>query len=103
MRIEEHPILKFKRGKIITFKFEGKTLKGYEGETIAAALHANGVRILGESLEKHRPRGFYCAIGNCSSCLMVVDEIPNVKTCVTNLEEGMVVERQKGKGALKND
>jgi len=103
MRIEEHPILKFKRGKKIKFKFEGKILEGYEGETIAAALHSNGVKILGESLEKQRPRGFYCAIGNCSSCLMVVDGIPNVKTCVTNLEEGMEVERQKGKGVLKND
>ncbi len=101
MRIEEHPILKFKRGKKINFKFEGKTLEGYEGETVAAALHANGIMVLGESLEKHRPRGFYCAIGNCSSCLMEVNGIPNVKTCVTKLEEGMEVSKQKGKGELK--
>ncbi|MBN2286062.1 MAG: (2Fe-2S)-binding protein [Tissierellales bacterium] len=101
MRIKEHPILNFNRGKEIHFRFSGKTMIGYEGETVAAALHANGVKVLGESIEKHRPRGFYCAIGNCSSCLMEVDGVPNVKTCVTKLKEGMSVEIQKGKGELK--
>ncbi|OQB22790.1 MAG: Hydrogen cyanide synthase subunit HcnA [Firmicutes bacterium ADurb.Bin182] len=101
MRIEEHPILDFKRGKILNFTFNGEKLTGYEGESIAAALHAAGVKVLGESLNLHRPRGFYCAIGNCSSCLMVVNGVPNVKTCVTELKEGMVVQTQRGKGVLK--
>lgn len=100
MRIENHPVLEFKRGKKIKFIFNGKEIEGYEGETIAAALHAANVKVLGESLFKHRPRGFYCAIGNCSSCLMVVNGVPNVKTCVTDLEEGMIVEIQKGKGNI---
>jgi predicted molibdopterin-dependent oxidoreductase YjgC len=100
MRIEQHPILKFNRGKKLQFTFNGQTLYGYEGETIAAALHANGVKVLGHSLFKHRPRGFYCAIGNCSSCLMVVDGEPNVRTCITDLREGMVVTTQLGKGHI---
>ncbi|MDF2676583.1 MAG: pyridine nucleotide-disulfide oxidoreductase [Bacillota bacterium] len=100
MRIEEHPILDFKRGKKIKFTFNGQEAEGYEGETIAAALHAAGVKVLGKSLFLHRPRGFYCAIGNCSSCLMVVDGVPNVKTCVTDLQEGMEVETQVGKGVI---
>ena len=101
MRIEKHPILEFKRGKPLNFTFNGEPVTGFEGETIAAALHAAGVKVLGESIFLHRPRGFYCAIGNCSSCLMVVDGVPNVKTCVTELREGMVVETQRGKGVLK--
>lgn len=101
MRINKHPILEFKRGKKIKFIFNGKEMEGYEGESIAAALHASGVKVLGQSLFKHRPRGFYCAIGNCSSCLMVVDGVPNVKTCVTDLKEGMVVETQVGRGVIK--
>lgn len=101
MRIDKHPILDFERGKKIKFVFNGEKMEGYENETVAAALHAAGVKVLGESLFKHRPRGFYCAIGNCSSCLMVVDGVPNVKTCVTQLKEGMVVEKQVGKGVLK--
>lgn len=100
MRIEEHPILTFQRGKMLTFIFDGNEYEGFEGESIAAALHAAGIRVLGESLFKHRPRGLYCAIGNCSSCLMVVNGEPNVRTCVTDLEDGMIVEIQHGKGTI---
>lgn len=101
MRIKEHPILSFKLGKEIKFTFDGKEYIGYEGDTIASALHAAGVKVLGHHHETHRPRGFYCAIGNCSSCLMTVNGEPNVRTCVEKLEEGMVVETQKGKGELR--
>ena len=54
-RMEQHPILTFDKGRKVTFTFEGKTLEGYEGESVAAALHANGVRVLHESEVKHRP------------------------------------------------
>lgn len=100
MRIEEHPILKFKRGNKIKFIFNEQQLEGFEGESIAAALHANDVKVLGRSLFKHRPRGFYCAIGNCSSCLMTVNGVSNVKTCITDLEEGMIIQTQEGKGVI---
>jgi hypothetical protein len=43
--IEKHPILEFKHGKKVKFTFDGNEMEGYEGEPIAAALHANGVRI----------------------------------------------------------
>ena len=95
-RIEKHPILDFKKGKEVTFTFEGQELKGYEGDTIAAALHAAGVRSLHETEKKHRHRGLFCAIGNCSSCLMKVNGIPNVRVCVEPLREGITVERQIG-------
>lgn len=100
MRIEQHPILDFEKGKKIKFIFNGKEVEGYEGDTIASALHALDVKVLGESHFKHRPRGFYCAIGNCSSCMMVVDGEPNVKTCITELKSGMVVEIQLGMGGI---
>lgn len=100
-RIKNHPILTFKRERKIKFYFEGKEMWGYEGDTIASALTANGIKVFRESLKYHRPRGFYCAIGNCSSCLMTVNGIPNVRTCITPLEEGMQIERIKGKGELR--
>lgn len=62
MRIEQHPILDFEKGKKVKFLFDGKEMEGYEGEPIAAALHAAGVRVLSHSHKKNRPRGFYCAI-----------------------------------------
>lgn len=100
MRIIEHPILDFNRGKKITFTYNGKKLEAYEGETIAAALHAAGIRTLKKSIHKKRPRGLFCAIGNCSSCLMVVNGRPNVRTCVTKVEAGMVVDEQQGRGDI---
>lgn len=101
MRIKEHPILNFHRGEKITFLFNGQEMDGYSGETVAAALHAAGVRELAKSPNLHRPRGLFCAIGNCSSCLMVVDGQPNIRVCVTRLRPGMKVEVQQGKGDLK--
>ena len=100
MRIEEHPVLSFERGDKITFLFNGREVDAYPNETIAAALHAAGIRKLGESPELHRPRGLFCAIGNCSSCFMTVDGKPNTRVCVVKAEQGMHVEEQRGKGVL---
>lgn len=101
MRIENHPVLAFKKGRPVTFTFDGKILEGFEGEPVAAALHANGIRVLGHSHGRNRPRGFYCAIGNCSSCKMVVNGEANVRVCVEPLKDGMAVETQNGKGELR--
>lgn len=103
MRLEEHPILEFDRGKKVKFYYDGKEVEGYETETIAAALHSAGVRELGHSHDLNRPRGLFCAIGNCSSCFMTVDGVPNVRVCVENVREGIHVETQKGRGSIEND
>jgi len=99
MRIDNHPILAFRRGRPVTFIFDGTSVSAFDNETIAVALHGAGVRVLSHS-QNSRPRGLYCAIGNCSACMMVVDGQANVKTCITLVREGMVVETQAGKGAL---
>jgi len=101
-RIEKHPILKFEKGRKVRFTLDGEEMTGFEGDTIAAALIANGVRDFRESIRLNRPRGFFCAIGRCASCSMVVDGVPNTKVCVTPLREGMTVERQHGRGALRD-
>ena len=97
-RIRDHPILDFPHGRKVNFTWQGEEMWGYEGEPIAAALHALGVRVLHLGHGSGRPRGFFCAIGNCSSCLVVVDGVPNVRACVEPLREGMRVERQDGVG-----
>lgn len=98
--VTEHPILEYRHGREVSFCFDGRELRGYEGEPIAMALHAGGVRIYRVTPEMKRPRGFFCAIGKCSSCFMTVDGVPNVRTCVTPLEAGMRVETQQGKGRI---
>ena len=79
-----------------TFYFDGKELTGYEGEPIAAALKAQGVMIHRYTKKEHKPRGIFCAIGRCTDCVMVVNGKPNIRTCVTPLEEGMKVQTQYG-------
>jgi len=99
MRITDHPILDFERGNSINFRYNGQTISAYENETIAVALHSAGVRILSRS-QKNRTRGLYCAIGNCASCMVIVDGEANIKSCITLVKNGMVVETQTGKGIL---
>ena len=98
LRIDQHPILDFGDRKPLAFTFDGQPMTGLEGDTIASALHAAGVKVLGSHFKTGRPRGYYCAIGNCSSCLMIVDGKANVRTCTEPLRAGMVVETQEGRG-----
>lgn len=101
MRVEHHPILTFQKKDQIRFFYNGELLFGRQGDTIASALHDNGKYEYSKSSKHHRSRGFYCAIGNCGSCNMVVNGVPNVRTCVTLLEEGMKVTTQSDRGVLK--
>lgn len=103
-RIEKHPILgETPERKLVSFTYDGKTLEGYEGEPIAAALRVAGVMAHRYTAKKHEPRGVFCAIGRCTDCVMVVNGKPNVRTCITPLEEGMKVETQYGVSNKKED
>ena len=96
-RITEHPILgTVKKGNIVKFVFDGKEMEGYEGEPIAAALKAADVMVHRYTQKEHNPRGIFCAIGRCTDCVMIVDGVPNVRTCITPLKAGMVVRTQYG-------
>jgi sarcosine oxidase subunit alpha len=95
VRIRSHPIIDFKKRKDLPFYFQNKKLVGEEGDTIASALHAAGIRTLTRSLKYESPRGFFCGIGKCSSCLMRVNGVPNVRTCIAPLQEGVIVEMQE--------
>lgn len=94
-RITHHPIIDFKREKPIKFYFEGKEITAYEGETVASALIASGIKVFRYSKHHKRPLGFFCAIGKCSSCLMEIDGVPNQMTCIRLVKEGMQVKRQE--------
>ncbi|MDC7240457.1 MAG: (2Fe-2S)-binding protein [Spirochaetales bacterium] len=97
MRIKTHPILGEQSHKEeVSFSYNGKQMKGLEGEPIMVALRAAGVMVHRFTGKDHRPRGVFCAIGRCTDCVMVVDGKPNVRTCVTPLREGMKVQTQYG-------
>ncbi len=98
--INIHPILQFSHGKELKFTFDGTTVKAYKGETVAMALYRSGIDIFSKSPKQHRPRGMFCAIGKCSSCMMRVNGIPNIRTCILPIREGMIVEKQERFGKL---
>ncbi len=96
-RIKEHPILGVpEKGKIVEFTFDGREIKGYEGEPVAVALKAAGIMVHRYTKKEHKQRGVFCAIGRCTDCVMVVDGKPNIRTCITPLRQGMKVQTQYG-------
>lgn len=92
----KHPVLgSLRERKKITFKFDGQTYEGYENDTIASALLANGIRTLRQHEESGTPRGIYCNIGHCYECRVTVDGVTNVRACLTPIREGMDIESGK--------
>jgi hypothetical protein len=49
------------RRRTLSFKFNGRVFTGHPGDTLASALIANGVNLIGRNFKYHRPRGFYGA------------------------------------------
>ncbi|MEM8730038.1 MAG: 2Fe-2S iron-sulfur cluster-binding protein [Pseudomonadota bacterium] len=82
------------RAKPLTFKFDDHYFKGAEGDTLASALLANGVRLMGRSFKYHRPRGPWGAWVDDPNAIMTVSRdgrtLPNCPATTTYLEEGMV-------------
>jgi predicted molibdopterin-dependent oxidoreductase YjgC len=103
-RIIEHPVLgPLPEVEMVRITVDGEPVMARKGEMIAAALLATGKKYFRKTVKVHEPRGIYCGIGRCSDCIMTVNGIPNVRTCVTPVEEGMVIETQTGYGAWKQE
>jgi predicted molibdopterin-dependent oxidoreductase YjgC len=83
-------------GRKVLIKVDGKKVEALEGEPIAAALMAKGIRVFRRTRKRGEPRGVFCAIGRCTDCIMTVDGVPNVRTCVTLVREGMEVLTGRG-------
>lgn len=95
-RIMDHPVLgKIDEREKITFTFDGQTYEGYENDTIASALLANGIRTLRKHEESGSPRGIYCNIGHCYECRVTVDGVSNVRACLTPITQNMNIESGK--------
>ena len=102
MRIIEHPVLGNLQDTVeyVNITVDGKPLRAVKGEVIAAALLANGITLHRYTAKRREPRGIFCGIGQCTDCVMAVNGVPNVRTCITPVEEGMSVETQNGFGAI---
>ncbi len=103
MRLANINGLYLDRNKTISFLFNGQLYQGYEGDTIASALVANGIKIISRSFKYHRPRGIMSMAGQDGNTLVQVGDEPNVRADTRNIEEGMIVTAQNVIGSLEND
>lgn len=88
-KIESHPILDIPQTEKTTFLFNGKTVTGEKGFTIAAALHQAGYTVHSHSLD-NRERSLECGIGKCGACEMLVDgQIKRI--CITKVDDAKEV------------
>ena len=95
------------RNKEIYFYFNDKKYYGYEGDTLASALIANGVHLVGRSFKYHRPRGFFGAGVDEPNAKMQIQingvSEPNINATEVELVEGMVATSQNCWPSVKFD
>ncbi len=89
------------RKKVINFTFNGKKLKGYKGDTLASALLANGISIVGRSFKYGRPRGIMSAGVEEPNAILQVGatpdtEVPNIRATQQEIYEGLVCRTVNG-------
>ena len=96
------------RHRVLRFRFDGRELTGHPGDTIASALLANGIRLIGRSFKYHRPRGILGAGVEEPNALVGVTRgpgrfEPNARATVVPLADGMIVESQNRRPSLSWD
>ncbi|QOF70221.1 sarcosine oxidase subunit alpha [Aminobacter sp. SR38] len=94
--------------KTARFTFDGKSMTGLAGDTVASALLANGVHLVGRSFKYHRPRGILSAGSEEPNALVTVSrdaarKTPNVRATVQELYDGLTVASQNRWPSLSFD
>jgi len=84
----------------IRFTFEGESVTGRAGDSLATALLAAGIDSLRDTAVSGAPRAPYCLMGVCFDCLVEVDGVPNRQACLVPVTAGMTVRRQRGAAGL---
>ena len=95
------------RGKPLSFRFDGQHYTGFSGDTLASALLANNVRLVGRSFKYHRPRGILTAGSEEPNALVTIgsgaSEDPNCRATTTELFDGLKAKSQTKVGFLSFD
>jgi sarcosine oxidase subunit alpha len=95
-RVNHHPVLgNLEKQREVKIYFDGKQYIANEGDTIASAMLASGVRTLRHHEDKGTPRGIYCNIGHCFECRVRVNGKNTVRACITPVENNMRIESGK--------
>ena len=91
----------------VTFSFDGQGYTGFKGDTLASALLASGVRLVGRSFKYHRPRGILTAGSEEPNALVEIGrgaaQVPNVRATVQEIYDGLDAYSQNHMGPLAWD
>lgn len=91
----------------LNFSFDGRSYEGRAGDTLASALLANGVRLMGRSFKYHRPRGVMTAGSEEPNALVELRDgarqEPNTRATTVELFDGLTAKSQNRLGSLKRD
>ncbi|HMB60461.1 MAG TPA: 2Fe-2S iron-sulfur cluster-binding protein, partial [Xanthomonadales bacterium] len=95
------------RSKALTFTFNGQSCLGFSGDTLASALLANGIHLVGRSFKFHRPRGIFTAGEEEPNALLEVGtgawRVPSCRAPQVELTQGLEASSQKGWPSLSFD
>ena len=96
------------REQVLRFSFDGRAYEGYAGDTLASALLANDVHLVGRSFKYHRPRGIVAAGSEEPNALVTVDRgagriTPNLRATQIELYDGLVAHSQNRYPSLRFD
>ena len=95
------------RSQSWSFSFNGKQMQGHPGDTLASALVANGVKLVGRSFKYHRPRGIFTAGSEEPNALVQLrsgaHQEPNTRATVAELFDGLSATSQNHRGPLEYD
>ena len=93
LRIHAHPVTgrTIENRSVVKICVNSQTLEVFEGESLAAALWANGFISIGHNPDSEMARGMYCGIGHCYECRVNLDGIEDVRSCLVPVREGMQV------------
>jgi len=75
----------------VTVTFGGRAVPAGEGQSVAAALTAAGVRSWRTTRRGGQPRGLFCGIGICFDCLLTIDGRPGQRACLVPVRDGMIL------------
>ena len=82
----------------VTIVVDGRPCDASRGDSVAAALLAQGRTAFRSTEVAGRPRGPYCMIGACFDCLVTIDGRANTQACMVQVEEGMRIDTQPAGG-----
>lgn len=96
------------RNTSLTFTFNGKTFQGHQGDTLASAMLANGIKVVGRSFKYHRPRGILGAGAEEPNAILQIGstpdaELPNQRAPQTELYDGLDAKVVNAWPSLEND